>query len=300
MTAAVAQLEIRDSRFTSVVGESLTFETLGSGFLFTEGPVWHPVEQHLTFSDMPGDVMRRWDAASGVTTFRQPCAKSNGMAYDGDGHLLICEHASSRVTRMPPGGGPTQTLASHWQGRELNSPNDIVCARDGTIYFTDPTYGRAEYYGVPRETQLGFKGLYRLDRDGQLDLVADDFGQPNGLCLSLDERLLYVNDTERQHIRVFDRASPGSAGHGRVWAETTGVGAGAPDGMKMDLLGNIYCCGPGGIHVFAPDAACLGVVAVPEYVANFCWGDADYRSLFVTASTSLYRMRTRIPGRPVF
>jgi len=129
-------------------------------------------------------------------------------------------------------------------------------------------------------------------------LLADDFGQPNGLCFSDDEQRLFVNDTERQHVRVFDVARDGALSGSRIWASTTGEGAGAPDGMKLDVAGNLYTCGPGGIHVFAPDATCLGVIRVPEYTANFAWGDDDFRSLYITASTSLYRIRTNVPGRP--
>mgnify|MGYP001319076252 CR=1 FL=1 len=291
-------VEIRDPRFSAVVGEAVAFERLGSGFLFTEGPLWHPREHCLLFSDMPGDAMRKWTARDGVTVFRRPCHKSNGLAWDRQGRLLVCEHATSRVTRTEADGSQT-VIASHYGGRELNSPNDIVVKGDGGIYFSDPTYGRAEYYGVPREPQLSFRGVYRAEPDGSgLTLLADDFGQPNGLCFSLDEQRLFVNDTERQHIRVFDVRSDGTLADSRVWAETRGEGAGAPDGMKIDAAGNLYCCGPGGIHVFDPEAVCLGVIRVPEYTANFCWGDEDLRSLFITASTSLYRIRVRQPGRP--
>lgn len=291
-------VEIRDPRFASVVGESVAFERLATGFLFTEGPLWHRRERYLLFSDMPGDHLRRWREGEGVTTFRQPCFKSNGLAWDREGRLVVCEHASSRVTRTEADGSST-TLASHYEGKELNSPNDIVVKSDGGIYFTDPTYGRMEYYGVPREPQLGFRGVYRIEPDGRrLTLLADDFAQPNGLCFSRDEKLLFVNDTERQHIRVFEVAADGTLRNGRVWAPTTGEGAGAPDGMKLDSAGNLYCCGPGGIHVFAPDATCLGVIRTPEYTANFCWGDDDFRSLFITASTSIFRIRVAVPGTP--
>jgi gluconolactonase len=296
----MANLEIRDPRIRAIVGDDVTFETLGTGFQFTEGPVWHPVEQHLTFSDMPGDIMRRWDAKGGVKTLRQPAAKSNGLAYDAQGRLLICEHATSQVKRLEANGELT-IIASHHQGKELNSPNDIIVKRDGAIYFSDPTYGRMDVYGVPRAQDLDFQGVYRIDPvTGDVRLLADDFAQPNGLCLSLDETRLFVNDTDRQHIRVFDVTDDGGLSGGQVWAETRGEGQGAPDGMKLDIVGNVYCCGPGGIHIFGADATCLGVIRMSEYVANFCWGDGDYRSLYITASTSLYRIRTRIPGRPVF
>ncbi len=291
-----AGVEIRDPKFRAVVGSAVTFEKIATGFLFTEGPLWHAAEKYLLFSDMPGDHLRKWSARHGVTTFRKPCAQSNGLAWDGQGRLLVCEHATSTVTRTETDGRST-VIASHHDGRELNSPNDIVAKSDGGIYFTDPTYGRNEYYGKPRPLQLDFRGVYRAEPDGgKLTLLADDFGQPNGLCFSRDEKALFVNDTERQHIRVFDVASDGTLSGSSVWARTTGAGPGAPDGMKIDSEGNLYCCGPGGIHVFDPQATCLGVIKVPEYTANFCFGDDDRRSLYVTASSSVYRLRVKVSG----
>jgi gluconolactonase len=291
-------VEIRDKRFEAVVGRSVAFEKLATGFIFTEGPLWHRHERYLLFSDMPGDHLRRWSATEGVTTFRKPCNKSNGLAWDNDGRLIACEHASSHLTRTEKDGSIT-VLASHHDGKELNSPNDVVVKSDGAIYFSDPTYGRKEHFGVPRPLQLSFRGVYRVSPDGRsLTLLADDFAQPNGLCFSLDEKTLFVNDTDRQHIRAFDVRPDGTLANNRVWAETVGEGAGAPDGMKIDSAGNVYSCGPGGIHVFAPDAACLGVIRVPEYVANFCWGDDDFQSLFIAASTSIYRIRVSVPGTP--
>lgn len=289
-------VEIRDPRFTSVVGETVAFERIATGFLFTEGPLWHAADKYLLFSDMPGDHLRKWTARAGVTTFRKPCAQSNGLTWDRQGRLIVCEHATSRLTRTEDDGRST-VLASHHDGKELNSPNDVVVKSDGGIYFTDPTYGRAEYYGNPRPLQLDFRGVYRAEPDGsRLTMLAGDFGQPNGLCFSLDERQLFVNDTDRQHIRVFDVTSDGTLSNGRIWAETTGAGQGAPDGMKIDSEGNIYCCGPGGVHVFDPQAVSLGVIKVPEHTANFCFGDDDLRSLYVTASTSVYRLRVKTAG----
>ena len=179
-------------------------EKLGTGFLFTEGPVWHPTGQFLLFSDMPGDHLRRWSAAAGITTFRQPCNKSNGLTYDRQGRLLICEHAASQVTRTES-DGRIVAIATHYDGKQLNSPNDIVCRSDGSIYFSDPPYGRAKFYGVERPQELSFQGVYRVGADPRRpDLLVDDFDRPNGLCFSLDERRLFINDTARKHIRVFD------------------------------------------------------------------------------------------------
>jgi gluconolactonase len=290
-------VEIRDPRFKDVVGDRVQFEQLATGFLFTEGPLWHPKEQYLLFSDMPGDHLRKWSAKDGVSTFRKPCAQSNGLTWDRVGRLLACEHASSKVTRTEQDGTIT-VIASHHDGKELNAPNDVVVKSDGAIYFTDPTYGRNEYYGNPRPLPREERGLYRVAPEGKLTQLANDFAQPNGLCFSLDEASLFVNDTERGHIRVFDVQPDGGVTGGRVWAQLKGEGNGAPDGMKIDSVGNIYCAGPGGIHVFDPQATCLGVVALPEVVANFCFGDADFRSVYATASTSLYRFRVTIPGRP--
>jgi len=291
-----ATVEIRDPKFRSIVGDTVAFEQIATGFLFTEGPLWHAAGKYLLFSDMPGDHLRKWSARDGVTTFRKPCGQSNGLAWDRQGRLLVCEHATSTVTRTETDGSST-VIASHHGDKELNSPNDIVAKSDGGIYFTDPTYGRNEYYGKPRPLQLDFRGVYRAEPDGKkLTLLADDFGQPNGLCFSLDERQLFVNDTERQHIRVFDVKGDGTLSGSRVWAQTTGTGEGAPDGMKIDSAGNLYCCGPGGIHVFDRQATCLGVIKVPEYTANFCFGDDDRRSLYVTASSSVYRLRVKVSG----
>jgi gluconolactonase len=279
------------------VGPAVGFEAIATGFLFTEGPLWDARRRRLLFSDIPGDVISAWSAGA-TRDFRRPSHKSNGLTMDRTGRVLCCEHATSRVTRLEADGSVT-VLASAYEGRELNSPNDIVVRSDGAIYFTDPTYGRMEYYGVPRPAQLGWRGVYRVGADGRgLTLLADDFAQPNGLCFSLDEKRLFVNDTERMHIRAFDVLPDGTLAGGRVWAETKGEGGGAPDGMKIDGAGNLYCCGPGGLHVFDADAKCLGVIRVPEVPANFTFGDDDLKTVYATAQGSVYRFRVKVAGRP--
>ncbi len=291
-------VDIRHDRFRNIVGDDLEFTQLDGGFLFTEGPVWHPYARHLIFSDSPGDHMRRWGADAGVETFRRPSNMANGNAYDRGGRLITCEHATSRVTRTEADGTIT-VLASHYEGKELNSPNDVVVKSDGAIYFTDPVFGRREFFGVPREQELSIQGVYRIEPDGKkLQLLADDFEQPNGLCFSVDETRMFINDTPRGHIRVFDMATDGGLRGGEVWAEVTGEGEGVADGLKTDSEENVYCTGPGGIHVFDRRANCLGVIRIPEKTANFNWGGDDMLWLFVTASTSLYRLRVKVPGKP--
>lgn len=275
-------------------------EQVLSGFEFLEGPVWHPDERHLTFSDIVGNTMYRWSRAGGLDVYRKPSHMANGNTYDRKGRLLTCEHATSRVTRTELDGSLT-VLASHYLGKELNSPNDIVVGQDSSIYFTDPTSGRTATYGVLREQELDFQGVYRLDSENTtLTLLVDDFSKPNGLCLSMDEAQLFVNDTDRNHIRVFDVQPDGSLSGGQVWAETIGEGVGVPDGMKIDENENLYCCGPGGIHLFDKQANSLGVIRVPVQAANFAWGDDDLRSLYITASTALYRLRVKVPGLRTF
>jgi gluconolactonase len=273
-------------------------EKVVDGLQFTEGPVWSPAQQCLFFTDIPGNRIYQWSAARGLNVFREPSQMANGLARDAAGRLIACEHATSRVTRTEVDGAIT-VLASHYGGKELNSPNDVVVASNGAIYFTDPVYGRSEYYGVPRPPQLDFRGLYRIAPDGGPPvLLANDFGQPNGLCFSTDEKCLFVNDTERGHIRAFDVAPDGLLSGGQVWAKVRGEGAGAADGMKIDSQGRLHCTGPGGIHVFDSEARLTGVIPVPESAANFTWGDADLRSLYITATHSLYRVRVEVPGRP--
>jgi gluconolactonase len=223
------------------------------------------------------------------------------MTYDDAGNLYVCEHTTSMLVVETP-SGVRKVLASHWRGKELNSPNDVVTRSDRTVYFSDPSYGRMPGFGLERGQELGFQGVFRVSPDGELHLEADDFGQPNGLCFSPDEKLLYVNDTPRAHIRVFDVDADGSISHSRVFADQIGDGAiegGVVDGMKCDKRGNIYVTGPRGIWVLSPRAEHLGVIRMPEHAGNLNWGGPNWDELYCACSTSIYRVRTKVRGNPV-
>lgn len=294
--------EALDPTFRDLIDEHAPVRQIGQGFTFTEGPIWHPVDHYLLFSDMPADVRRRWDR-SGVREVMRPSNKGNGMTYDADLNLLVCEHATSCVARFRS-DGRREVLASHFEGRELNSPNDICVKSDGSIWFTDPWYGRMPVYGVERPRQLGFQGVYRLPpghRPGdEPELVVDRFlfTMPNGLCFSPDERLLYVNDTEQALIRVFE-VDGRRLKSGRVFASgiRDSLKPGVPDGMKCDAAGNVWVTAPGGLWVYAPDGRLIGKVAIPELAANLHWGGKDWRTLFVCASSSLYAIDVKIGPR---
>lgn len=273
---------------------------IGTGFQFTEGPVWHPKEGFLLFSDMPGDVRRRYDS-TGIREAMKPANKCNGMTYDAELNLIVCEHATSTLVRERP-DGRREVLASHFEGMELNSPNDVCVKSDGSIYFSDPWYGRMPVYGVERPRQLGFQGVYRLaPGGGKPQLLVDRylFEQPNGLCFSPDEKLLYINDTVQQLIRVFEVQADGTLARGRLFA--SGIYSpsepGVPDGMKCDAQGNVWVCAPGGVWVYAPDGALIGKLRVPELVGNLTWGGQNFRTLFLTASHSVYAVETKVGPR---
>jgi gluconolactonase len=295
-------VQVHAPAFLELVDEDAELEQLGTGFTFTEGPIWNPAG-YLLFSDMPGDVRRRWDPDSGVSEVANPSNKGNGMTIDNDGRLVVCEHVTSSVVRMDPDGkgGGREVLATHYEGKELNSPNDVVVKSDGAIYFTDPTYGRMPGFGIEREQDLDFQGVYRIaPGGGDPQLLVDDFSQPNGLCFSTDESLLYINDTDRAHIRVFDVQADGTIANGRVLAENIGSGTlevgDLVDGMKLDERGNVWVTGPGGVCVFDADGEHIGTVEVPENVGNVNWGGADWNELFIPATTSVYRITCKVSG----
>lgn len=261
-------------------------EKLTGVYQFTEGPVWTPWGT-LLFSDCPDNKI--WEitpAGSGTTrkVYRDPSGPSNGLTFDKQGRLVVCDYGHHRVTRIEKDGKVT-VLADSYEGKRLNSPNDVVVKSDGSVYFTDPTYG------VDAERQeLPFKGVFRIKPDGKIDLLVDDCDMPNGLCFSADESKLYVADSsDRRHIRVFKVAKDGTLTGGEVFAKLSDKGV--PDGMKMGPEGNLYSSGAGGIWVFAPTGKHLGTIPVPETPANLAWSDKDGKSLYITAQTGVYRAR---------
>jgi gluconolactonase len=273
-------------------------ERVASGFSFTEGPVWHGDE--LLFSDIPNSrTVRYRQLAAGpeITTFRHPSNHTNGMTLDRQGDLIACEQETHSVTRVNAQGSVT-TLAESYEGTPLNAPNDVVVRSDGSVYFTDPSFGRRR----PPDGEQPIRGVYRIDPSGGLHRVVSDFQLPNGLAFSPDEMTLYIDDSAHHHIRAFDVAPDGSLSNGSVLAELKPRNAderGVVDGMKVDSEGNLYCTGPGGVWILDAAGRLLGRIVMPEVTANLAWGGPDWRTLYLTASTSLFRLQMRVPGIPV-
>ena len=298
-------IDAKSRAIYDLVEEGSGVEQLAAGLAFTEGPVWHPVEQVLYFSDMAADVRRTATLDGTVTAVRSPSFKCNGMTLDHDLNLLVCEHVTSSLVRERT-DGVREILAFNWRGTYLNSPNDVVVRSDGTIYFTDPWYGRLAAHGVERRRELGWQGVFRIPPGGGQDELAlsvpeDEFAMPNGLCFSPDESLLYVDDTPRAHIKAWDVNPDGTLANGRVFFEgigTAAAGEGVVDGMKCDERGNVWVTGPSGVWVITPEGEHLGTIEVPENTSNLAWGGPDWRTLFITASTSVYAIATRVGPRP--
>ena len=292
-------INVKSEALGALIDTAAEVERLATGFTFTEGPIWNQEGEYLLFSDMPGDVRRRWSERDGVEEVMRPSNKCNGMVYDAEGNLLVCEHVTSSLVRERP-DGTRETVARHYRGKYLNSPNDVVTRSDGTIYFSDPSFGRMPGFGIEREQDLSFQGVYRVAAGGgdpELVVGEDEFGQPNGLCFTPDESLMYINDTPRALIRMYEVQPDGALTGGRLFFEGIGSGVideGVPDGMKCDERGNIWVTGPGGVWVISPEAEHLGVVEVPENVGNLGWGGADWKDLYMPSSTSLYRVRTKV------
>jgi gluconolactonase len=290
----------------SLIDPAAQLRCIGSGYQFTEGPVWNAAEDCLYFSDIPGDTRWRWSESAGMEVALHPTFKANGMALDIDGNLIVCEQVTSCLVRFHA-GGERELLAFHHGGKYLNSPNDVVTrAHDGGIYFTDPDYGRwNDWIGQERARDLDFRGIYRVPHaGGETELLVDrgEFDQPNGLCFSPDESLLYVNDSARCHVKVFDVAGDGTISGGRILHE--GIGTGVPrsgnvDGMECDELGNVWVTGTGGVWVLSPTGEKLGVITAPEVAGSLCWGGADMHSLFLMTSTTVHVVETLVGPAPL-
>ena len=291
-------LNIDSEEVRRLVAEPYQLERLADGFIWSEGPLWVAEGNYVLFSDIPNDKIYRWDEEQGLTVFRHPCGFTNGHTLDTQGLLLSCEHQNRRVSRTERDGTIT-AIATHYEGKRLNTPNDIVVRSDGTIFFTDPTYGMKADEGDAGEQELDWQGVYSVQPDGSgLTLLTKEFTQPNGLALSPDEQTLYVDDSEEKLLRAFDLNQAGQLSGGRLIDENIheeGV-HGGPDGLKLDTVGRIWITGPGGIRVYEPDGTLLGTLPVPENSANLNWGGPDRRTLYITASSSLYRVRLNVSG----
>ena len=292
----------------SHIVESYEAERLATGFRFTEGPVWHP-DGHLLFVDIPPNQILRLIPGGEPEVVRENSGASNGLTFDLQGRLIICEGGNRRVTRMEADGTYTP-IAERWEGKRLNRPNDVVGRSDGSTYFTDPAGGLE-----PSEKELDFTGVHRIAPDGTVTAVVRDFENPNGLAFSPDESILYINNTRSEmYIKAFDVQPDGSLANGRVFAnmgmevpEKPGerpsgvIGSlnGVPDGMKVDVEGNVYCTGPGGHWVFDRSGNHLGVIQLPELPSNCAWGGPENRTMFFTCRTSVYAIRMKISGTSV-
>jgi gluconolactonase len=294
--------EVLDPRFQDFIIPVCKLEKLYTGMRWAEGAVYFADGRFLLFSDIPNNRMLKWDEATGdVSTFRYPSNFSNGNTRDRQGRLVSCEHGTRRVTRTEYDGSIT-ALADRFEGKRLNSPNDVVVKSDDTIWFTDPPYGiLSDYEGYKAPSEIGACNVYRLDpRDGSLVVVAGDFDKPNGLAFSPDETRLYIADSGRSHgpdkphhIRCFDVDEQGRLSNGRVFAQ---IDPGIPDGLRIDVDGNLWVSAGDGVHCFAPDGSLLGKVLIPETVANVCFGGLQRNRLFIAADSSLYAVYLNTTG----
>jgi gluconolactonase len=294
---AAVDYEVLDERFSACVSETARVERLYEGCRWAEGPAYFPAGRFLVWSDIPNDRMLRWDETTGtVGVFRASANNSNGNTVDREGRLVTCEHLARRVTRTEHDGSLT-VIADSFEGKRLNSPNDVVVKSDGSIWFTDPSYGiESHYEGLASPSEIGACHVYRVDADGgEARIVADDFDHPNGLAFSADERILYVSDTgvSHSHMRAFDVGGDGTLSGGDVFAV---CGDGMFDGFRLDEDGRIWTSAGDGVHCYLPDGTLIGKVLVPEIVANVVFGGPKRNRLFICGTTSLYAVLLRVRG----
>jgi gluconolactonase len=288
-----ARFEALDERFRGIGGDRW-LQRLHTGCRWTEGGTYFPAGRYYVFSDIPNDRILRWDETTAtVGVFRQPSGFANGHTVDRRGRLVSCEHGNRRVTRTEADGSLT-VIADRFDGKRLNSPNDVVEAGDGAIWFTDPSYGiDTDYEGHRAESEIGACHVFRVGTDGAVRVAADDFARPNGLAFTADGRTLYVADTERAHIRRFDVAPDGALSGGEVLADCD---AGSFDGLRLDSVGRLWAAAGDGVHCFDPDGTLIGKLHVPETVANVAFGGAQHNHLFICATTSVYMLRLNVTG----
>jgi len=282
-----------DDAFRDLVDFDADLVKLADGCIWAEGPVWIPAESALVWSDVRSNREWRWTAADGAAVFREPSNHANGHTLDRDGNIITCEHSSNSVTKRTPDGTYT-TLVDNVAGGRLNSPNDVVIKSDGTLYFTDPPYGiLSDDEGFQRDSEIGENYVYRLNSETGMTMVAaDQFDHPNGLAFSPNESIIYIADTgEPQNIRTMDVAADGNLSNLQFFAAPDPPGS---DGLRVDQYGNVWTSAGDGVHVYSPDGELIGKVKVPEKTANCEFGGPDGTTLFITASTSLYSIETRV------
>lgn len=262
-------------------------EKITSGYQFTEGPVWHS-SGYLLFSDIPANTIYKWVPGQEAKAFMKPSGHSNGLTFDRQGRLIMALHDGA-IARLSDEKDKV-VLADSYQGKRLNSPNDLVVKSDGAIYFTDPPFGVSE-----EDRELDFNGVYRFHEKEGLELLVDDFALPNGIAFSPDETVLYVNDSRHNHIRVFDVRKDGSLDDGRIFARMTSEGEGGADGMKVDAAGNVYSTGPGGLYIFSPEGKLIRQLETPR-LTNLAWGGDEGKTLFMTSPDAVYKLKMKNKG----
>ena len=288
--------------FERVVDRDPPLDSIAQGLTFGEGPVWDKRTGQLYWVDIIGNTIWKWKPGVGREVVLSPSGHANGMTFDKEGRLTVAGWCSRTIYRFEHDGTIT-TIASKYQDKKFNSPNDIVVRSDGSTYWTDSAGGLVIPGMVAQDVQryLDMMGVFRLTPDGkEVQLVIADCTYPNGLAFSPDEKILYVNDTRLALIRAFDVNPDGSVGPGRIFHKLTGTEDGVADGMKCDVEGNVYCTGPGGVHVIAPDGRLLGRLKIPGHCTNMGFGDDDWKSLYVTTFKQVYRTRVKVPGVAVW
>ncbi|HZS07599.1 MAG TPA: SMP-30/gluconolactonase/LRE family protein [Blastocatellia bacterium] len=302
-----------DPAFDKLIPTGAKVEKLADGHKWTEGPVWNRKENYVLFSDIPNNAIVRWQEGQGESIFMQPSGYTgkdpfdgkepgtNGLTYDSQGRLVACAHGDRQVVRLEDDGKKRTTLADKYEGKRLNSPNDLVYKSNGDLYFTDPIYGLPKGADDPKR-ELDFCGVYRLDTKGKVTLLTKEITRPNGIAFSPDEKTLYVacSDPEKAVWMAYDVKADGTLEKGRVFFDATAWAKekrpGLPDGMKVDKDGNLWATGPGGVHVFSPDGKHLGTLDTGVPTANCAWGE-DGSTLYVTANTTLLRVKTSTKGK---